>query len=75
MVAGETLKGRYRIDSYPLAHSGMGEVWRAHDTLLDRPVVVKFLRPTTDVDLVHRFRREALLTARSTTRGYPASST
>jgi serine/threonine-protein kinase len=38
----------------------MGEVYRGHDELLDRPVAIKFLLPTRDSDLdAARFRREA----------------
>ncbi|WP_433533002.1 protein kinase domain-containing protein [Micromonospora sp. CA-263727] len=49
----------------------MAEVWPAHDTLLDRPVIVKFVA-VSDVDLARRFRREALLTARLDHPGVPA---
>src|SRR5260370_31996152 len=38
------IAGRYRLDSR-IAAGGMGEVWRAVDTVLDRPVAVKLLRP------------------------------
>jgi hypothetical protein len=51
----------------------MGEVWPAHDTVLDRPVIVKFVNSATmSVDLARRFRREALLTARLDHPGVPA---
>ncbi|PTA42485.1 serine/threonine-protein kinase [Micromonospora sp. RP3T] len=71
VVAGESLKGRYAVSRYPLAHKGMGEVWSARDSLLDRPVIVKVVG-AMDVDLVRRFRREALLTARLDHPGIPA---
>lgn len=71
MQAGTSLKDRYKVDRYPLAHKGMGEVWPAHDTLLDRPVIVKILA-TMDADLLRRFRREARLTARLDHPGVPA---
>lgn len=40
--------------------------YRAHDRVLDRPVLLKMLHPRlqADVELVQRFRREALLQAR-----------
>ncbi|MEU5872586.1 serine/threonine-protein kinase [Glycomyces sp. NPDC047369] len=73
MAAGTILKDRYRLGRFPLAHKGMGEVWAGQDTLLDRPVVVKFVNASTpDIDVVRRFRREVLLTARLDHPGVPA---
>lgn len=58
------LGGRYRLVSR-IAVGGMGEVWRAEDQLLQRPVAVKILKPelTGDPAFLERFRTEARTTA------------
>ena len=59
LVAGTKL-GPYEIVS-PLGAGGMGEVWKAKDTRLDRFVAVKVLpaRLSKDAELLARFEREA----------------
>ena len=57
--------GRYRLVEL-LGHGGMGEVWRAHDTEIDRTVAIKMLLPhfAQDKKFEQRFRREARAAAR-----------
>ena len=57
--------GRYQLIEL-LGRGGMGEVWRAHDTAIDRVVALKMLLPhfATDPDFEKRFRREARAAAR-----------
>ena len=54
------LADRYELQGI-LASGGMGRVWRAHDTLLNRPVAVKILRSeyTGNAAFLARFRAEA----------------
>jgi eukaryotic-like serine/threonine-protein kinase len=56
--------GKYELRSR-LAQGGMGEVWKAFDTQLERYVAVKLLRADlqSDPDFVTRFEREAVLVA------------
>jgi serine/threonine protein kinase len=57
--------GRYRLLEL-LGRGGMGEVWRAHDTAVDRLVAIKMLVPhfAQDKTFEERFRREARAAAR-----------
>jgi serine/threonine-protein kinase len=54
------IANRYRLQSR-IAGGGMGEVWRAVDELLDRPVAVKLLRReyTSHAETLSRFAAEA----------------
>jgi serine/threonine-protein kinase len=64
-VAG-VLADRYRLTAR-IAAGGMGEVWRAHDTVLDRVVAVKLLHADlADEAGRARFRAEARAAARLT---------
>ena len=58
------LAGRYVLES-PIGRGGMGEVWRATDTVLGREVAVKTidLRNLHDESGAARFEREARATA------------
>ena len=57
--------GKYRLIEL-LGRGGMGEVWRAHDTAIDRTVAIKILSAQVSQDPVfqQRFRREAFAAAR-----------
>src|SRR5688572_28233708 len=59
-LAPGTSLGPYRIVG-PIGAGGMGEVYRARDTRLDRDVAIKILPDTvaSDTDRRARFEREA----------------
>jgi serine/threonine protein kinase len=58
--AGAVLGGRYVLEQQ-IGRGGYGEVWRAADTVLSRPVAVKLLHPcyAGQGQAVARFRAEA----------------
>jgi eukaryotic-like serine/threonine-protein kinase len=58
--SGLILDDRYRLDER-IAAGGVGQVWRATDLLLERPVAVKVLRPeySDHPETLERFRKEA----------------
>ncbi len=59
-IAAGTKLGRYEIRS-KIGEGGMGEVYLAQDTELDRPVALKFLSAEVarDQQRLHRFLQEA----------------
>jgi serine/threonine protein kinase/Flp pilus assembly protein TadD len=59
---GATL-GRYELLEQ-IGEGGMGQVWRARDTNLDREVAIKHLHVEDDAKSRERFRREALILSR-----------
>ncbi|UOX87166.1 serine/threonine protein kinase [Amycolatopsis sp. FBCC-B4732] len=64
LSSGQLLAERYKLTSR-IAVGGMGEVWQASDTRLDRTVAVKILKAelSGDAEFLHRFRTEARMTA------------
>ncbi|OLZ51889.1 serine/threonine-protein kinase [Amycolatopsis keratiniphila] len=73
----QVIAGRYELTE-PISTGGMGQVWRGYDTVLDRDIAVKLIRPgivetSADRDeLIARFRREARVTAKIEHSGVPA---
>src|SRR5262245_57307063 len=63
LQAGQTL-GRYEVIA-PLGAGGMGEVYRARDTKLERDVAIKVLPESHSANhtLLERFEREAKTTS------------
>jgi eukaryotic-like serine/threonine-protein kinase len=64
-VLGTLLGGRYRLDAQ-IGRGGMSTVYRAFDTVLERPVAIKLMNReiASDSDQLERFRREARSVAR-----------
>ncbi|MBV9845666.1 MAG: protein kinase [Kutzneria sp.] len=64
LSSGQLLADRYRLVRC-IAVGGMGEVWEATDSRLDRAVAVKVLKPELSgaAEFLHRFRTEARMTA------------
>ena len=61
VLGGSLLAGRYQLDE-PIGTGWFGEVWRATDAALSRPVAVKLLHPAyaQQPEALARFRTEAM---------------
>jgi serine/threonine-protein kinase len=59
-LLGTVIGGRYRLDA-EIGRGGMSTVYRAFDTVLERPVAIKLMHReiAADSDQLERFRREA----------------
>jgi serine/threonine protein kinase len=62
-MIGTLLNNRYRLEA-ELGRGGMGIVYRAHDTALEREVAIKVIRPDLEPVAQTRFVLEARLLAR-----------
>src|SRR5580704_5991393 len=64
-MIGTLLGGRYRLDAQ-IGRGGMSTVYRAFDTVLERPVAIKLMHReiASDSAQLERFRREARSVAR-----------
>ncbi|MCA9581367.1 MAG: serine/threonine protein kinase, partial [Myxococcales bacterium] len=59
-LIGRTIDGRYVVEKV-LGEGGMGLVYRAKHTVLNKPLAIKVLRPdvSKDEEIIRRFRQEA----------------
>ncbi|MFN8123572.1 MAG: serine/threonine-protein kinase [Thermoleophilia bacterium] len=59
-MSSTSAPGRY-VTERQIGRGGMATVWKAHDTVLERDVALKRLRPALldDTEIAERFRREA----------------
>jgi len=64
-LVGRTVAGRFNVEEL-IGQGGMGKVYRARHLALDRPVVLKILKPALleDPTIVGRFEREAKAASR-----------
>jgi len=62
---GALIEGKYRVDAV-IGQGGMGAVYRAWDTRLERPIAIKVVRPDmlSSADARARFQRESLIVAK-----------
>jgi serine/threonine protein kinase/tetratricopeptide (TPR) repeat protein len=69
LAAGSVLGGRYEILK-TLGEGGMGAVFKAHDTEVDRIVALKVIRPelASSSEILQRFRQELVLARQITHR-------
>ncbi len=62
-MIGTTLNGRFRLEK-ELGRGGMGAVYRARDTILERSVAIKVLKDLSGEEVGRKIRLEAQILAR-----------